>query len=230
MSRVLSIDPGTRNLSICCLRYDVAAEPELPPTMEQFLSRIELENIGYVDLGTNHIESAGFCFRSVISQGHDWHWVTTSYDPETTDVVIEQQGSRQSPIIYLCHTMQVGEGPHTPYHTSAISLTRPAGPRQGVFLGMQALLNKRGSITVSFAAAAKFRGDFVRVQARDGVRLEIAAPEQKAGDPVKMASVEACERLMSWFPRTPMLEQALARVRSEQRQHDLCDCVLQGIS
>ena len=214
-SRVLSVDPGTRNLAICCLAYDTAAQPDLPDSMEQFLSRLSLERLGFVDLRTNHVESAAFAFRTCISPGHELEWVCSEYDPANTDVVIEQQGSPTSPITFLCHALQ------------------------GVFLGMQArgFAGQRGSITTRYPAANKFRGDWCRVQSRDGQRIEIAEPTTRhggdrfaTGDPVKNAAVEACERIMSWFRRDEAFDAALARVRSEKRQHDLADCVLQATS
>ena len=47
---------------------------------------------------------------------------------------------------------------------------------------------------------------------------------------MKRAAVEACERVMTYFRRSAAFKTMLDRVVDERRTHDMCDCVLQGVS
>jgi hypothetical protein len=208
-SFVVSIDPGTRNLAVCLLEYNekgVAVE-----TMEDFLNHISLRQLSFIDLGTNHINTASVRFKAACTNAHELEWLPRVYrehGAECVSVVIEQQGSLHSPITQLCHCIH------------------------GFFLGMQAVdhnaKDARGVVYVDYPAAAKFRGDWTLVQPRGGVRFDFKGCG--SSDPVKRAAVEACERVMTYFRRSPAFNNMLDRVVDERRTHDMCDCVLQGVS
>lgn len=205
MSRVFSIDPGTRNLAICVLDYDISAPSEAAATMEQFLSRISLVRLGFADLGTDHANTCTIRFKSLASEGGQWCWVTQEYNGNTDDVVIELQGSQRSSSAYLCFCFS------------------------GFFLGLQAARGTRGSCYLNYPAANKFRGDWILVQTKSG--SERAWPVNvDSGDPVKTAAVELCGRLVTHFRQTEQLVAALELVNRENRKHDMSDCVLQGVS
>jgi hypothetical protein len=88
------------------------------------------------------------------------------------------------------------------------------------------------SIYVNYPAANKFRGDWVTVQPQGGRRVELEDPARPAADPVKRAAVEACERILSWFSNsiTGDFLTMIDEIKEEKRQHDIADCVLQGVS
>lgn len=88
---VVSIDPGTRNLAVCWLGYDDDNDSSAPPqTMEEFLGRISLLRLSFVDLNTNHIESAAVAFARQVARGElEWLW----QEARNYDVVIERQVS-----------------------------------------------------------------------------------------------------------------------------------------
>lgn len=204
LHHILSIDPGTRNLAICRLSYD-DHDGDKPSTIEEFLSRITLTNVGYSDLGSNHIPTANFRFKETVRV----HWPWAVEGIEQLHVVIERQGSRSSPISYLCHAMQ------------------------GFFIGM----NYHGeppypTIYLDYPAADKFRGPWVAVLPRedaDLVELESDDLKKRERDPVKRASVKCVERVMSYIQYSAETL-GLDTIRREQRQHDMCDTLLQGIS
>lgn len=100
----------------------------------------------------------------------------------------------------------------------------------GFFMGLQSSTQPqmRGIVYVDYPAAGKFRGDWILVQPRDGVRFDFGGCG--TSDPVKRASVEACERIMTYFRRSPAFQTMLDTVIREKRTHDMCDCVLQGVS
>ncbi len=198
---------GTRNLAVCLLEFsESGVEIE---TMEDFLNHISLRQLSFIDLGTNHINSASVRFKASCMNEHELSWLPKIYGEkgaEAVSVVIEQQGSIHSPITQLCHCIH------------------------GFFLGMQAsnTVSNRGVVYVDYPAAAKFRGDWTLVQPRGGVRFDFKGCG--SGDPVKRAAVEACERVMTYFRRSAVFKTMLDRVVDERRTHDMCDCVLQGVS
>jgi len=198
---------GTRNLAVCLLEFsESGVEIE---TMEDFLNHISLRQLSFIDLGTNHINSASVRFKASCMNEHELSWLPKIYGEkgaEAVSVVIEQQGSIHSPITQLCHCVH------------------------GFFLGMQAsnTVSNRGVVYVDYPAAAKFRGDWTLVQPRGGVRFDFKGCG--SGDPVKRAAVEACERVMTYFRRSAVFKTMLDRVVDERRTHDMCDCVLQGVS
>ena len=204
MRGVISIDPGTRNLAVCWLAYEDGALAAT--TMEQFLSNITLRSLSFVDLGTAHVDTATVRFQHEVRDGQ-LSWIRDT--ARDYDVVIERQGSISSPINFLCHAMQ------------------------GFFLGLGVFdddddAGRLSTIYVNYPAANKFRGDWTLVQPRDNRRLELEDTKHTCPDPVKRAAVECCERMMSWFRDTPA--DMLSKVKAERRQHDMCDCILQGVS
>lgn len=221
-SRCISIDPGTRNLGLCSLEYDEAGGGA-PVTMEQFLGNISLRHLALLDMDTAHVNTACVRVRNAFSPGGDAAWVTEEFveTAPITNVCIEKQGQSGyvvSPISYLCHALF------------------------GFFLGIQATwsLGARdtpptyGTIYIDYQAAHKFRGDWTEVQPRGGTKLEIEVYGPRGGvqgssDPVKRAAVEACERILTWF-RVGISPEHLRHVRAQVRQHDMCDCILQGVS
>lgn len=77
MSKVISIDPGTRNLAVCLLEFNekgVAID-----TMEAFLNHISLRKLSFVDLGTAHINTASVRFKGACAEGHDLEWLPRTY-------------------------------------------------------------------------------------------------------------------------------------------------------
>lgn len=91
---------------------------------------------------------------------------------------------------------------------------------------------RQSSVYVNYPAANKFRGDWVTVQPRQGRRIELEDPDHPTSDPVKRAAVEACERILSWFSNTitSTFIEIIDDIKAEKRQHDIADCVLQGVS
>lgn len=180
--------------------------------MEEFLNGISLRHLSFVDLGTCHINTASVRFKAACQTAGQLAWLPSVYSSgSVVDVVIEQQGSLHSPINHLCHCMH------------------------GVFLGMQLASSSNmpsmpntAVVYIDYPAAAKFRGDWVLVPPRDGVRFDFKGCG--TSDPVKRAAVEACERIMTYFRRSPAFTAMLDRVVAERRTHDMCDCVLQGVS
>ena len=57
IDNVLSIDPGTRNLAFCLLRYETVDPNQRPETLETFLRNITLVNWGHNDFHTIHINT-----------------------------------------------------------------------------------------------------------------------------------------------------------------------------
>jgi len=95
---------GTRNLAVCLLEFsESGVEIE---TMEDFLNHISLRQLSFIDLGTNHINSASVRFKASCMNEHELSWLPKIYGEkgaEAVSVVIEQQGSIHSPITQLCH-------------------------------------------------------------------------------------------------------------------------------
>ena len=89
--RVLSIDPGTRNLARCLLEYDNYQPP--PTTVEEFLARICVIYVRCDDLGTAHVATAMASFACI------------PYEYIVDYVVIEQQGSPRSPVVNMCYAL-----------------------------------------------------------------------------------------------------------------------------
>lgn len=190
--RVVSVDPGTRNYAMCCVEYTPGRQP--PCTMEEMLSRMQLVHVAYGDLGTSNVTAATMRLQRRLSE--EWAWATE----QPAHAVIERQGSRNSPITYLCHYLH------------------------GYFAGCG---YPYGTVCLDYPAANKFRGPWVRVAARNGVPVPLALDDARQGDPVKRAAVEAAGRMLTWIAHDP---ERVATVRRERRQHDMCDTLLQAVA
>lgn len=188
---VVTIDPGTRNLALCLMRYKTGPDP--PATVEEFLTRISLVKWLHNDFNTTHIPTVSMRFKKMVESSP---WLTE----HPADIIIEQQGSRTSPITFFAFSMH------------------------GYFLGVYSEKFRDTPRThyINYPAANKFRGPWVNVCGDLG-----SLASESVDDPVKRAAVCTLERMLNYISVPDgMLDEA----RAARRQHDLCDTVLQGVS